>query len=366
MEIAILTSSRADYGFYKPLLQHQNKGNIKFKLIVFGTHLSEKHGYTVQNIEEDGIEIALRVPHSFNGDSPLDISTTIGEIHAQFAKVWAEHAFDAILCLGDRYEMYAAVSASVPFNIPVIHLSGGEETLGAIDNYFRHALTLIANVHFTNTQLNAVRVAEIKGNDKNVYHTGSLAIDNILKTELYSVEEFKDKFNFDLSEQFILFTFHPETVNYELNEKYAEEIIAFLAASEMNVLATMPNADTFGSVIREKLIKLQQNQPRLFLYESLGSKGYYSALKYCQCVVGNSSSGIVEAASFKKYTLNIGDRQKGRERGNNVIECPVEASEIQKKIEFIGALPELDGKNIYGDGNAANSMIEILNNTAIK
>lgn len=361
MEIAILTSSRADYGFYKPLLTFKNKGKVRFKLIVFGTHLSRKHGYTVRAIEEDNIPIALKVKTQFVGDQPVDISTSIGRIHSQFATVWQENKFDAILCLGDRYEMYAAVSASVPFNIPVIHLSGGEETLGAIDNYFRHALTLMASYHFTNTKLNAKRVAQLTGSKENVYHTGSLAIDNILATELYTVQAFQERFGFDLTKPFILFTFHPETVNYELNEQYADELIRFLSEIEMNVLATMPNADTYGSVIREKLQALQKTQKRLFLYESLGSKGYYSAVKHSFCVLGNSSSGLVETASFGKYTINLGDRQKGRERGENVLDCPVNAQEMKRCVQSIARLKPLNGKNRYGDGKAAARMIKILN-----
>ena len=274
MDIAILTSSRADYGFYKPLLENKNKGNINFKLIVFGTHLSKKHGYTVDAIEEDHIEIFAKIDTIAEGDTPTAIAKSIGKIHSLFSEVWNKNSFDAILCLGDRYEMYAAVSSSVPLNIPVIHLSGGEETLGAIDNYFRHALTLMARYHFTNTKLNTDRVKELKGNNENIYHTGSLAIDNILATALYTKEDFYMQFSFDLSKDFLLLTFHPETINYQLNEGYAEEIAKFISKTDLTVLCTMPNVDTYGSVIREKLIFLQKEASNLFLYESLGSKGY--------------------------------------------------------------------------------------------
>lgn len=360
MDIAVLTSSRADYGFYKPLLENSNKGNVNFKLIVFGTHLSKAHGYTVEAIEKDQIEIFAKVDTIADGDTPAAIAKSMGKIHSLFSEVWDENNFDAILCLGDRYEMYAAVSSSVPFNIPVIHLSGGEETLGAIDNYFRHALTLMAKHHFTNTKLNADRVVELKGSDENVYHTGSLAIDNILATTLYTETEFKEEYSFDVFNEFLLFTFHPETVKFELNEAYVEEIAKFISKTNFNILCTMPNVDTYGSVIRKRLISLQKENDNLFLYESLGSKGYYSALKYCYAVVGNSSSGIVESSSFKKYVINVGDRQKGRERGRNVLDCRIDAQEIERKVEEIKTLDQLDNTNIYGDGKSSSRMINIL------
>lgn len=360
MEIAVLTSSRADYGFYKPLLKFKDKGNINFNLIVFGTHLSEKHGYTISTIIEDEIDISMQVHTQVDGDAPAEISRSIGEIHKQFSEVWRNNSYDFILCLGDRFEMYAAVSASVPFNIPIIHLSGGEETSGAIDNYFRHALTLMSKIHFTNTKLNAKRVAEIKGSSKNIYHTGSLAIDNIISTELFTPEEFKAKFNFNLKDQFILFTFHPETLNFELNSIFAKELESFIINSKYSILATMPNTDTNGSVIRDMLLKVNESCSHFFIYKSLGSKGYYSALKYAYCVLGNSSSGIVEAASFGKYAINLGDRQKGRERGENIIDCPISELEINLKLEELKSLSKLDVNNIYGDGKTAGKMIEIL------
>lgn len=360
MEIAVLTSSRADYGFYKPLLNYGGKGTIHFNLIVFGTHLSRKHGYTVKNIEEDGIKIYEKIPTVINGDSPEIISKSIGKVHIEFAKFWANNKFDYILCLGDRYEMYAAVSASIPFNIPVIHLSGGEETLGAIDNYYRHALTLMSKIHFTNTKKNAIRVAQLIGNTKNIFHSGSLAIDNILSTPLYSVSDFKKLFSFNLESKFILFTFHPETINFELNIKYANEIAKFLSNTSFVILATMPNADTNGNIIREKLVEIKKQNSNLFLFESLGSKGYYTALKHCYCVIGNSSSGIVEAASFAKYNLNLGDRQKGREKGDNVIDCKINAQEINKMLNTISNLKKLKTSNIYGDGKASTKIMDKL------
>jgi|SaaInlStandDraft_1057018.scaffolds.fasta_scaffold17728_3 GDP/UDP-N,N'-diacetylbacillosamine 2-epimerase (hydrolysing) len=361
MEIAILTSSRADFGFYKPLLNLlKTQTELIYKLVVFGTHLSQDHGYTINDIKASGYTSIFEVDAIPNGDKAIDIAKTIGNTHLKFAEFWDKNHFDLIICIGDRYEMFASVSASIPFNILIAHISGGEETLGAIDNVYRHSLTLMAKYHFTNTQNNAERVKQITGSSKNIYHTGSLAIDNINETKLYNSAEFKELFHFDIDQPFILFTFHPETVDYNMNEGFALIMRDVLMVLKCNVLVTMPNADTMGGVIREALQYAASKNKNLFLFESLGSKGYYTALKSCMVVLGNSSSGIIEAASFSKYVINIGNRQLGREYSRNVIHCKINKNEILEAILKIEELPELDTFNIYGDGKASFKIIEVL------
>lgn len=361
MEIAILTSSRADFGFYKPLLNLLgNQNEISFRLVVFGTHLSPDHGYTINDIKASGYKDLAEVEAIPNGDNAIDIVKTIGTTHIKFAEFWDKNNFDLILCIGDRYEMFSAVSASIPFNIPLAHISGGEETLGAIDNIYRHSLSLMAKYHFTNTQNNAKRVGEITGSMKNVYHTGSLAVDNINETELYDPKTFKHVFNFDIDQPFILFTFHPETIDYKMNEEYARIMRDVLIDLEYNVLVTMPNADTMGGVIREALYEASTKNKNIHLVESLGSKGYYTALKNSFLVLGNSSSGLIEAASFGKYVINVGNRQLGREAGVNVIHCKIDKEEIFNVIKKVEKLPELGVNNIYGDGNASTKIYEVL------
>lgn len=361
MEIAILTSSRADFGFYKPLLNLlRNQDQINFKLVVFGTHLSHDHGFTLDDIIKSGYENIVEVSAIPHGDRAIDITKIIANTHTIFADFWDKNKFDLIICIGDRYEMFAAVSASIPFNLPVAHISGGEETLGAIDNIYRHCLTIMSSYHFTNTESNAERVKQLKGSSKNIFYTGSLAVDNINETQLYDVNEFQDNFKFDLSNPFVLFTFHPETVDYKKNEEYADIIDDVLTHIEYNVLVTMPNADTMGGLIREALYKAAANNSKIHLVESLGSKGYYTALKNCKFVLGNSSSGIIEAASFAKYVINLGNRQLGREFGNNIIHCTINEEEIFNIIRNIDTLPELEAENIYGDGRAGEKIFEIL------
>lgn len=362
MEIAILTSSRADFGFYKPLINELNKSKKHLvRLVVFGTHLSHKHGYTVSYIKEQGYDVYKEIETVIDGDSPEVIAKTIGLVVEKFADFWSKNAFDLIVCLGDRYEMFAAVAASVPFNIPVAHISGGEETLGAIDNTYRHSLSLMAKYHFTNTKKNAARVEGIIGLGRNIYFTGSLAIDNIKTTKLLTKELFKIKFGIDINQPFILFTFHPETVDFRKNTSYAKILGNILSKSKTRFIVTMPNADTASSEIREAILNAAQINKNIITVESLGSEGYYTALKHCTFVMGNSSSGIVEAASFSKYVLNIGARQKGREKGKNIIDVKVDEKEILSALDEIVQKPKLDRKNIYGTGVAAKKIVTILN-----
>jgi len=363
MEIAILTSSRADFGFYKPLLNLlKAQKEIGFKLIVFGTHLSFDHGYTINDIRASGYDNIIEIDAVPHGDKSIDIVNTIANTHVKFAELWNQNYFDLIICIGDRYEMFASVSASIPFNIPIAHISGGEETLGAIDNVYRHSLTIMSKYHFTNTISNAERVKQIIGTSKNVFHTGSLAVDNINETKVYNAYEFKELFDFDIDQPFILFTFHPETVDYMRNQQYADVITDVLSKLDYSVLVTMPNADTMGGIIREALYMASANNNKIKLVESLGSKGYYTALDSCFLVLGNSSSGIIEAASFSKYVINLGNRQLGRETGRNVIHCEIDKEKIFKAIDNVVELPKLKAENIYGDGCASTKIYKILQN----
>lgn len=363
MKIAVLTSSRADYGIYLPLLKRLKKDKyFSLKIIAFGTHLSTFHGYTLKQIEAGGFNIYAKVESLITGDSPEAIASSIGLTTIKFSSLWNEeqHDLDLIICLGDRYEMFAAVSASIPFNIPVAHIHGGETTLGAIDNKFRHALTLMSDYHFTSTDSYASKVKQLVGHGNNVYNVSALSLDNLNEMKLLNMEQFKRKYAIDLSIPTALVTFHPETISFEKNEYYANELISALEKLEHQLIITMPNADTMGNHIRMKLREFVSKRKNTFAVESFGTLGYFSSMKHCAFVLGNSSSGIIEAASFAKYAINIGDRQKGRECGKNVIHCPIKSNEILKAVKQINHSPKLNNKNIYGNGNAAEKIIKVL------
>lgn len=365
MKVGVLTSSRADYGIYLPLLKKLKADTLfDLKIIAFGTHLSPFHGETIKQIESDGFEVAYKVESMLINDSPEAIATAVGLTTIKFADFWQKNKteFDLVFCLGDRYEMFAAVTAGIPFNITFAHLHGGETTLGAIDNVYRHAITLASKYHFVSTHPYAKRVASITDNDQQITTVGALSLDNLTSLDMLSIDEFKEKWGIDLSKPTILCTFHPETVSYLANEKYANELVKIIREITENyqVLVTMPNADTSGNIIRNALKANFSNEAQVFLIENLGSKSYFTAMKYCSFLLGNTSSGIIEAASFGKYVINLGDRQKGRAAGSNVIHTQITSDAILNSIKQIEARHVLSDENIYWNGGAASKIIEKL------
>jgi len=362
MKIGVLTSSRADYGIYYPLLKALKEDPyFDLEIIAFGTHLSPPHGYTLSSIEKDGFEVKHQIPTVPAGDSPLDIALSIGETIEKFSKLWSTNSFDLVLALGDRYEMFAAVSATTPFNIKVAHISGGETTLGAIDNVYRHAITLMSVYHFVSTEVYKKRVIDITGSEEHVYNVGALSIDNLKNMKLLSIEEFYEKFNIDLSKPTILITFHPETVSYEKNEVYIEEVIKALEkCSEYQLVITMPNTDTMGNMIRSKLRAFISSSENAIEVESFGALGYLSCMKHCAFMLGNTSSGFVEASFFPKYVINLGDRQKGRLLTPNILNVPVKHEAIEQAIKQVELSKPLENLQVYGTGNASGQIVNIL------
>jgi GDP/UDP-N,N'-diacetylbacillosamine 2-epimerase (hydrolysing) len=364
MKIGILTSSRADFGIYLSLLKKLKEDHeFQIEIIAFGTHLSHFHGYTIDQIEAAGYNVKYRIESMLLTDSPSSVATSIGLTTIKFAEFWEGHSteFDLVFCLGDRYEMFSAVMAGVPFQIPFAHLHGGETTLGAIDNVFRHGITLASKYHFVSTPAYADRVMQLVANKQHIYYVGALSLDNIFDLDLLSIEEFKKKWAIDLEKKTILITFHPETVNYTKTQQYAYELVnAIRDLTNYQVLVTMPNADTGGNIIRKELTDNFTASDRVFLIENLGSVSYFTAMKHCALLLGNTSSGIIEAASFGKYVINLGDRQKGRRHGNNVINTKIEARCIIEAVAKIEIAEALSNQNIYFNNGASVQIIKIL------
>ena len=366
MKVAVLTSSRADFGIYLPLL-HVLKDDAFFDLsiVAFGTHLSPYHGYTKRNIEAAGFEVDFTVESLLLSDSKESISTSMGLTMEKFAAFWAAHQkkFDWVICLGDRYEMFAAVMAGVPFQIKFAHLHGGEKTLGAIDNVFRHGITHACKLHFTATEEYKARVEELIDEELPVYNVGSLSLDNLLEMDLLDCVGFEKKWGIDLSQPTALVTFHPETVKAEDNRRYAGVVCDVIQNhSELQFLITMPNADTAGSIVRQVFIDRLSAFSNVHLKENLGTLSYFSAMKHSLFLMGNTSSGIIEAASFKKYVLNLGGRQEGRLCSENVIQLPIVENEINKGISQVLKNPLFEGDNVYFNGGAKNVIVEVLKN----
>jgi len=366
MKIGVLTSSRADFGIYLPLLKELAKDSFfEIKIIAFGTHLSTFHGETVNDIRAQGFEIDYNIESMLLTDSTESISTAIGLTSIKFASFWNINSrqFDLVFCLGDRYEMYASVIAGIPFQIPFAHIHGGETTLGAIDNFFRHSITLASKYHFVATKHFADKVTQLIGSNTNVFHVGALSLDNLSSIKKLTIEEFRHKWGIDLSKKTILVTFHPETIALDNNRQYINEIIAaIITLNEYQFLITMPNADTAGSLIRNALIDNFKNIGRVSLIENLGSQSYFTAMYYCSLLLGNTSSGIIEAASCNKYVVNLGDRQKGRLTGDNVIHTPVNKDKIIRAVKFIEMKDDYIGDNIYYKEGAAIQIVKEIKN----
>ena len=368
MLIAVLTSSRADYSILFPLLKELKRDSFfELKLIVFGTHLSSKFGNTIEAIEKDGFIVAEKLQTMPKGDSPFDISKSIGDTISLFSQIWNNSKVDLIIAIGDRYEMFAASFAALPYGIELAHIHGGEKTLGAIDDVFRNSLTHMAKYHFVTTDEYANNVILLKGTNDGVYNVGALSIDNLKKLKLYTIDEFKLFYEIDLSIPSILITFHPETVDFSQNEYFIDQIISALnVVNNYQFIITMPNADTMGQLIRDKLNAFAKCNSNAIIIESFGTIGYLSCMKHCSFMMGNSSSSFVEASYFSKYVINLGNRQKGRIITENIINCEIEKSELVAKINNFNKFKLPNRIEIYGDGNTATRIIQIIKNNFIE
>ena len=360
MKIGILTSSRADYGIYLPLLNKIKEDSFfDLEIIAFGTHLSKSHGYTLSEIEKNNYKKIHTISSLIANDDEQSIATSYGLTVLKFSDFWQQNKFELVLCLGDRFEMSAAVQAGIPFNVKFAHLHGGETTLGAIDNIYRHQITLASNLHFTASEMFSDRIVELIGHKKNVFTVGSLSLNDIEKFQPINKTEFYSKFNIP-NKDFALITFHPETVNTEMNQHFSFEMRKALSqvASKLYLVITMPNADTMGSVFRMEIEQLKNEfSTQVMCIENFGKENYFSAMYYAKLLIGNTSSGIIEAASFGKYVVNVGDRQKGRMQSDNVINTTFNHQNIIDAVEKAIVNKTFIGKNKYYNQDAADLII---------
>ena len=361
MKIGVLTSSRADYGIYFPLLNEIKKDHFfNLEIIAFGSHLSIKHGYTLDNIEKDGYDTIHKIISLEDDDSEKGIVVSYGKTILEFSNFWENNYYDLVFCLGDRFEMSAAVQASIPFGIKLAHIHGGETTLGAIDNVYRHQITLASQLHFVSTSVYKKKIEALTGTSEKIYNVGALSLDNIENFHPRDKSNFFKEFQIK-NEDFALVTFHPETIAVDSNITYAKQMKDALIelSNILNIIVTMPNADTLGSVYREQLQLLKAQRPnKIKLIENFGKVNYFSAMYYAKLLIGNTSSGIIEAASFNKYVINVGNRQKGRIHGNNVFDVEFDAENIIKKINQVLKLPNFEEGNIYFKSGTSDFIIK--------
>ena len=365
--IGIMTGTRAEYGLLKSLMQEINKDNdLELYLIVSGMHLSPEFGMTYKEIEEDGFEINAKVEMLLSSDSPAGISKSIGLGVIGFADEFQRADLDMLILLGDRYEALSAAISAMVMRIPIAHLHGGELTEGAIDEGIRHSITKMSYLHFTSTEQYRNRVIQLGENPERVFYVGALGVENIKKINLMTKEELEKSIHFEIDENTVVVTYHPVTLeNNTVEEQFLNLLKVLDRNPKIRMIFTKANADTNGRIVNELIDKYAaQNSERACAFVSLGQKRYLSALKYCRIVIGNSSSGIIEAPSFGKPIINIGDRQKGRICADSVINCGYTQQEIQQAMET-ALTKEFENKasncrNPYEKENTAANIISVI------
>ena len=368
-KICVVTGTRAEYGLLFWLLKGLNNDkDIELQLCVTGMHLSPEFGLTYETIEKDGFQIHKKIEILLSSDTSVGINKSMGLGLIGFADCFAELNPDLLLVLGDRFEIFVTVVAAMISRIPIAHCHGGESTEGLIDESIRHSITKMSHLHFTSTEIYKRRVIQLGEYPKFVHNVGALGIENLNKLDLLTKKELELRMGFTFSKRNLLVTFHPVTLEHATSEiQFSALLSALDSFTEVKVIFTKPNADTDG----RKIIQLiddyvSKNKDRCISFVSLGQLRYLSLLKFVDGVVGNSSSGIIEAPSFKTGTINIGDRQKGRIKAKSVIDCEPDSHSIIDAINllysntFQQSLKRVT--NPYGTKNASELILPIIKN----
>lgn len=335
------------------------------RVVATGAHLSPEFGLTYQEIEKDGVPIDKKIEILLSADTPSAISKSMGMAMIGFADYFAESAPDALLVLGDRYETLAVCCAAMNERIPIIHLYGGETTEGAVDEAVRHAITKMSYLHLTSTEAYRRRVIQLGESPERVFTVGAVGVENALRTPLLSREGLQDSLGCRLDSPYAVVTFHPVTLEDSRTKQQFSELLAAMSAHrDMQFIMTKANADQNGRIVNRMMEEYAMNRPNVICFSSLGMTRYLSALKYAAMVIGNSSSGLIEAPSFGIPTVNIGDRQRGRLRAESVIDCEPEREAIYKAMEKAGSAEFQNickhASNPYGDGRATEKIIDAV------
>jgi len=367
--ICVVTSTRADYGLLNPLIEKINlDGELELQLVVTGMHLSPEFGFTYKQIENDGYRIKDRIEILMSSDTSVGISKSMGLAMISFGELYERIKPDALIVLGDRYEIFSAAVAATVAKIPIFHIQGGETTQGAFDEAFRHSITKMSYLHFTSTESYRKRVIQLGENPNRVFNVGALGVENIKKMNLLSKEELESQINFKLDKKNVLVTFHPVTLENNTSREQFENLLDALNDIEgIKIIFTKTNSDIYGRIINDMIDEyVRKNKNRAIAFTSLGQLRYLSMMKYSDAVIGNSSSGIIEAPSFNIPTVNIGDRQKRRIQADSIINCKPKKHEIFNSIkkamsyEFKNSI--LGCTNPYDNGNTSEKIIEEIKN----
>lgn len=334
--IVVLTATRAEYGLLSPIIKKLNKiVSLDVKVVVTGTHLSREFGMTVEEIRNDGIEIDKEIDILMSADTPVAISKTMGLALMGFGDYFCDCKPDALMVLGDRYETLAVCAAALIARIPIIHLYGGEATIGLIDEAVRNAITKMSYLHFTSTEKYKSRVIQMGEYPERVFCVGAMGVENAINTNLYAKKELLQMLGCNENIDYAVMTYHPVTLAKNDSKQSVYEILkAIEYYPNLQFICTKANADMEGRKINEILEKYEEDHDNFYLFDSLGEKRYLSSLKYAKFVIGNSSSGIIEAPSFGIPTINIGKRQEGRIQAESIINCNCNTESIRNAINI--------------------------------
>jgi UDP-hydrolysing UDP-N-acetyl-D-glucosamine 2-epimerase len=363
--IGVVTVSRSDWGHLVPVLEAIHSApDLDLRLFVGGMHAEPDFGLTIGDITAGGWPIAGVVRMDETDDSPPGIAASMGRGVEGFAKAFAGDRPDLVVVLGDRFEMLAAAAAALPFALPVAHIHGGEETQGAMDNQIRHAITKLAHLHFASADVHARRIAQMGEEAWRIHTVGAPGLDRLWGLDFLSREALAAELGLRAAAAWLIVTFHPVTLEHADTASHVVELLAALEKADGEIVITYPNADTAGRVIIERIEEFAGRHPRARLAKSLGDRVYLSLLKEAAAMVGNSSSGLIEAPSFGLPVVNIGSRQRGRLSGPNVIDVGYGREEVLRGLERAldpGFRVGLKGMaNPYGDGRAAARIVEVL------
>jgi UDP-hydrolysing UDP-N-acetyl-D-glucosamine 2-epimerase len=362
--IAVITSSRADYGhLYWPLRDLANHSDVDLKIVAFGSHLSPDFGYTLHEIEKDGFKIDARIECLLSSDSDVGMAKTIGVAALSFADLFGEMRPDLLLLIADRYEMLAPASVAVALRIPIAHIEGGEISEGAIDDVVRNALTKMSHVHFTSTEGARRRVIAMGEEEWRVHQAGAPSLDHLRRRALLSREDIEASLGIDLGQPTILVVYHPVTIARDTVQE-ADALFGALTTLPEQLLFCYPNSDAGSRFLIKRTKSFLASRKSGHLFVNLDALNYWSLLRQVDMLVGNSSSGIMESASFGLPTLNIGLRQQGRERARNILDANADPDSIREALAIARSAAFRDSlrgmTNPYGDGFASEKIVQVL------
>jgi GDP/UDP-N,N'-diacetylbacillosamine 2-epimerase (hydrolysing) len=366
--ITVTTGTRADYGLLRPVLNEiSSSKKLDLHLLVTGMHLSKKYGLTIDEIKKDGFHISSIVSTIPKDDSKYIMSKTLGESIIKFSKIFKNIKPDINVILGDRDEMLASALAAYHMNIPNAHIHGGERS-GGIDEYTRHAITKISNIHFAPTKKSKKRILKMGENSKFVFFTGSPAIDEVIHNKITQKKLLEDKYGFKFTGNEILFIQHSVTTQVEQTKKQIQNILKAFHKVNKPIIAISPNSDPGNNEIFKQLKSFSKSHDSFKIFKSLPRSDYLGMLKYCNILVGNSSSGIIEASYFRIPVVNIGERQKNREKGKNIFDVKGNSSNLiydmiikTQKIKK----SDLSKLRIFGNGDSSKKITKYLENIKI-